>query len=88
MPVISPESYGRKPRHDGLPGFIVVTPTKQAYVEADGADVRLDRVRVFGPNGLEKSFLRDKIGQRFVDNLPGTEDDSEYVANLGQTEYE
>ncbi len=79
MPVISPTEYGIKPRPDHKPGYILVTPTEQQFFEVDGTDVRLDRIRVFGPNGFERSYLRDKIGQRFTDNLSGTEDDFAYL---------
>ncbi|MCH7549680.1 MAG: hypothetical protein IH969_09145 [Candidatus Krumholzibacteriota bacterium] len=38
------------------------------YVEEDGSDIRVERVRVFNEQGeLEKVYLRDKMGVRFAD---------------------
>ena len=83
MPIIFRSDYGRKPRTDGQRGFIKITPTRQQFTEADGTDVRLDRVRVFdGLGKLVTSFLRDKMGRRFTDNLSGTEDDLTYLRTL------
>lgn len=86
MPEIFIEDYGEKTRPDGEPGFIVVTPTKSTFLETDHSDVRLDRVRVFDPDGnFVRSYLRDKMGMRFVDNLENTEDDPEYLKSLPST---
>ncbi len=83
MPTIYKEDYGRRPRLDRRPGWMEVTPTRQGFVEADGTDVRLDRIRIFDELGnLIKSFLLDKMGAPFADNLPNTEDDVAYVATL------
>ncbi len=83
MPEIDPATYGNKPRPDGQPGFMAVTPTAMRFHEADGTDVRLDRARIFDENGnFIRSFLVDKMGVPFVDNLPGTEDDMQYLESL------
>jgi hypothetical protein len=83
MPEKDLSIYGRRNRLDGMPGREVVIPTTQSFLEGDGSDVRLNRVRVFDSDGIEvHSYLVDPIGQRFVDNLPKTEDDLEYLKNL------
>lgn len=52
----------------GGEGHQLVTPTKQRFVEADGTDVRLDRIRVFDRFGKPvRSYLQDKMGRRFTD---------------------
>lgn len=59
-----------RPRADGEPGHLRVIETDEAYVEADGSDIRVKRVYVMGPNGeVERTFLMDEMGARFVDNL-------------------
>ena len=81
MPIVYKEDYGRRPLPDG--GWIEITPTNQRFFEADGTDVRIDRVRLFGPDGkLICSYLQDKMGRLFADNLPGTEDDLAYLERL------
>ncbi len=83
MPEVNPETYGKKPRSDGKPGHILITPTSLAYHEADGSDVRLDRGRIYDAKGnIEQSFLQDKMGVRFADTLSNTEDDLEYLKTL------
>lgn len=46
MPEIDPATYGNKPRPDGKPGYMLVTPTVMKFYETDGTDVRLDRARI------------------------------------------
>lgn len=80
MPVIYQESYGRKP---SIEGYIEIVPTRQKFFEADGSDVRLDRVKVYDKTGtFLRSYLQDKMGSKFIDNQPGTEDDLEYLKTL------
>lgn len=80
MPIIYQESYGRKPSGEGC---IEIVPTKQRFFEADGSDVRLDRVRVYDKQGnFLRSYLQDKMGSKFTDNQSGAEDDLEYVKTL------
>lgn len=87
MPIVYHEDYGRKRRPDGKPGWTFITPTREPYYEADGSDVRLDRMRVYNPRGkFEASFLLDKMGVLFIDNLPGTEDDFVYLRGLPSKE--
>lgn len=79
VPEIIREDYGVKANPDGVPGYIKVTATKQQL----GPGARLDRVREYDEFGMMyHSYLRDKLGMRFKDNLPNTEDDSEYVTSL------
>lgn len=60
----------RRSRLDGRPGFEEVVETSGKYVEADGSDVRVKRVRVKDFNGFtEHTYLEDEMGVRFVDNL-------------------
>lgn len=83
MPEIDLVAYGKKVRPDGKLGHIFVTPTVMRFYETDGTDVRLDRVRIFDEkNELTHSFLMDKMGVPFVDNLPGAEDDMAYLERL------
>jgi len=83
MPKVNLDIYGKHPRLDGKPGSLVITPTRQGFIEADGGDVRLNRVTLLDPSGQKiHSYLLDPIGRRFVDNLPGTEDDLEYLERL------
>jgi hypothetical protein len=87
MPIIYRDDYGRRLRPDGKPGWIYISPTRDAYYEADGTDVRLDRMSIFGPKGgFEGSVLLDKMGAPFRDNLPGTEDDFGYLRKLPSRE--
>lgn len=86
MPIIYREEYGVKPRSDGQPGYVEVVPTTQKFQEADGSDVRLDRVYVYGCNGVERTYLQDKMGARFTDNQPGTDDDRGYLITLQSKE--
>ena len=58
-----------RPRLDGKPGHLRVVETNKRYVESDGSDVRVKRVYVEGPSGVEHTFLEDEMGARFVDNL-------------------
>lgn len=82
MPIILRSHYGRRHLSKGK-GFMEITPTKQRFVEDDKTDVRVDRVRIFDEAGnFIRSFLQDKMGRRFVDNLPGTEDDLDYLKSL------
>jgi len=68
------ESPLRRSRTDDQPGFEEVVETSGKYVEADGSDVRVKRVRVKDFSGsTENTYLEDEMGVRFVDNL-GYED--------------
>jgi len=68
----------QQPRPDGKPGFRIVTPTRMGFVEKDGSDVRMERIRLYGPDGtLEKTYLIDPMGTPFQD-LPDVKDDHEY----------
>lgn len=81
MPQIYKENYGIKTLPDGT--TIKIVPTTQRFFEADGSDVRLDRVYVLGPDGKPiRSYLQDKMGQRFTDNLPDIKDDPSYLEGL------
>ena len=81
MPVVYRNEYDPKPITGG--GHLEITPTVKAFVEEDGSDVRLDRVRIFDEQGnFVKSYLRDKMGRRFEDNLGNTEDDLSYLETL------
>lgn len=85
MPKIYKEDYGIKILPDG--SRINIVPTTQRFFEADGSDVRLDRVYVLDDNGEPiRSYLQDKMGQRFVDNLPGVKDDLSYLEGLSTKE--
>lgn len=82
MPIILRSHYGRRNLPKGQ-GYMEITPTKQRFVEEDETDVRLDRVRIFDAAGnFVRSFLQDKMGRRFADNLHGTEDDLGYLESL------
>jgi len=71
--------FGKKDRVDGKPGFVMVTPTTMGYLEEDGSDIRVERVRVFNEKGeLEKVYLRDTMGVHFAD-LPDVADDPGYL---------
>lgn len=71
MPVIYRDDYGKIQLPDGV-GYKEITPTTQGFVEGDGTDVRVDRVREYDEWGnLICSYLVDKMGCRFEDNLPG-----------------
>jgi hypothetical protein len=83
MPIVYSNHYGQKARSDGQEGHILITPTKQTFVESDHTDVRLDRVRIFDRSGrLIHSYLQDTMGVRFTDNLSHTEDDLSYLQSL------
>lgn len=83
MPEKDINIYGKRNRQDRKPGWEVVIPTTQSFLEGDDSDVRLNRVRVFSSDGIEiHSYLVDPMRRRFVDNLPDTEDDLEYLKNL------
>ncbi len=85
MPKIFKENYGKRLLPNG--GWIEITPTNQRFVEADGTDVRLDRVRVYNPDEkVVQSYLQDRMGVRFCDNLPGVEDDLSYLESLPSKE--
>lgn len=87
MPTIFKNAYGKKPLPGERAGYMEITPTVQRFVEADGSDVRLDRVRVYNEQGvLVRSYLRDKMGAPFMDNLPDTEDDPAYLNSLPNKE--
>lgn len=80
MPTILRNAYGKRPL---LNGHMVVTPTTQKFVEGDGTDVRLDRIRLFDHAGnFVRLYLQDKMGRRFSDNLPNTADDLNYLKTL------
>ncbi len=82
MPIITRGSYGERLLVNGS-GYMEITPTIQAFVEADGTDVRLDRVRIYTNDGtFVRAYLQDKMGRRFVDNLPNTEDYLLYLETL------
>lgn len=81
MPVIFRHEYDPKLIPGG--GHMEITPTVKSFVEADDSDVRLDRVRIFDEHGaFVRSYLRDKMGRRFEDNLENTEDDLSYLETL------
>ncbi len=83
MPTIYIESYGKQQRRDGKSGWLEVIPTRFAYEEKDGSDVRLDRVYVFNGNGEEeRRYLRDKMGMIFTDNDLNLENDPDYLMKL------
>lgn len=85
MPKIFKEEYEKRVTTEGE--VLETTPTVQSFKEADGTDVRLDRVRVFNPNGnFVKSYLQDKMGAIFKDNLSNTEDDLIYLNSLPNKE--
>lgn len=87
MPTIFKNAYGKKPLPGGRAGYMEVTPTVQRFFEADGTDVRLDRVRLYNAAGvLLRSYLIDKMGAPFMDNLPNTEDDLAYLDSLPNKE--
>lgn len=82
MPTIYKEDYGKRSLPDGQ-GYIEIVPTTEKFFKVDGSDVRLDRVYVYGPNGeLTHTFLQDKMGGRFVDDLSGIKDDPSYLEGL------
>ncbi len=79
MVEIKRDYYGIRPRIDSKPGYMVITPTMMKFYEQDGSDVRLDRVRVYDPNGtIERILLMDKMGAPFVD-IPAIADDLEFL---------
>ena len=79
MPEVDKSIFGIHDRRDGPGGHIEVTPTTMGYVEEDGSDIRVERVRVFNEQGeLEKVYLRDKMGVRFA-NLSDVADDLDYL---------
>ncbi|MCH7952029.1 hypothetical protein IH980_04815 [Patescibacteria group bacterium] len=79
---VDPVIFGRHERRDGRPGFREVMPTTMGYVEEDGSDIRLMRIRVYDAAGnLEHTYLQDSIGVRFVD-MPDLEDDLLYLERL------
>jgi hypothetical protein len=81
MPQIYKENYGIKTLPDGT--RVRIVPTTQRFVEQDGSDVRLDRVYVLDENGKSvRSYLQDKMGQRFIDNLTDIKDDLSYLEGL------
>lgn len=83
MPEVEHPLYGVKPRFDGEPGHMVVTPTTSKYVEANGGDMRVTRVRVFDDEGeFVWSFLMDELKVPFADNLRGIADDLEYLERV------
>ena len=80
MPEVNLSEFGKLPRSDGKPGHRLVTPTKRSFVEADGSDIRMKRVRIFDEAGnFVKSKLVDPMGRSFADNLDETEDDPNYL---------
>ena len=85
MPVVNPESFGKLPRLDNKPGYRIVTPTKMKYMEADGSDIRVRRVRVYRQDGEpEETYLIDEMGVHFKD-LPDVADDPEYLISLNSS---
>ncbi len=85
MPQVFKEDYGKRPLPNG--GWLEIVPTTQKFFEADGTDVRLDRVREYGTDGnLRGTWLQDKMGVKFCDNLPGVEDDPGYLESLPSKE--
>lgn len=78
------EGYGKRPLPDGK-GYIEIVPTTQKFFEKDDSDVRLDRVYVYDSNGnLIRTYLQDKMGQRFVDNFPDIKDDPAYFRGFSK----
>lgn len=85
MPEVFKEDYGKRQLPDG--SCIEVVPTTQKFFESDGSDVRLDRVYVLGSDGRRvRSYLQDKMGRRFADNLPDAIDDLTYLDSLPSRE--
>ena len=84
MPYVNPEIFGNHPRFDGKPGRQHITATMQRYVEEDGTDCRVYRVRVYDASGnLERTYLMDLMGVPFADE-PYLLDDPAYVESLRQ----
>jgi len=72
-------TFGKHPRLDGKPGHRIVTPITMGYLEEDGSDIRVRRVRVFDTKGnLKKTFLMDEMGVHFAD-LSNYPDDNQYL---------
>lgn len=82
MPKVDVTLFERKPRIDRKPGFQEMVPTKMKYVEADGTDIRVHRVRIYREDGtLEHVCLQDGMGMWFKD-LSDIDDDMDYLENL------
>lgn len=82
MPKIESTEFGVKPRIDDLPGYRVITPTSMTFMEEDGSDVRMSRVKVYSQNGEHVyTYMLSPMGQRYkdMDNYP---DDLEYLKVL------
>jgi len=84
MPEVDRKIFRRSARFDGKPGYREVVPTTMRYVEGDGTDIRVYRVRVYDQSGnLIKTHLQDTMGVPFAD-LPDVEDDLDYLESLGE----
>jgi hypothetical protein len=57
MPEKDINIYGKRNRRDRKPGWEIVTPTTQGFLEGDGSDARLNRVRIFSPDGVEPILI-------------------------------
>lgn len=82
MPEMDPSMFGTQPRYDGKPGYIELVPTQMRFVEIDGTDVRMRRLRIFDEFGeLVHTFLVDPMGVWWAD-LPDVHDDIDFLQNL------
>lgn len=82
MPYVNPNTFGRRARLDGRKGWEEVVPTTEGFKEPDGSDVRIKRVREYGPDGeLVRIYLEDPMCQMFVDDTR-IKDDPEYLRSL------
>lgn len=82
MPEVLRSEFGKHPRIDGAEGHRIITPTTMSFVEGDGTDVRMSRVRVYDSEGkLVSTYLRSPLGQRYED-MPEYPDDQEYLDKL------
>lgn len=78
MPKVKQELFGIHPRMDRKSGFQIVIPTEMKFVEEDGTDIRVERVRFYDERGeLVKISLRDRMGVLFS-NLEDVADDWQY----------
>lgn len=84
MPKITKESFGFRDRtyFDGQPGRVEIVPTSQRYVEEDGTDVRVRRVKFYNAAGvIDHSYMCDEMGVPFVDEAQ-IPDDLNYLDSL------
>ena len=82
MPKVERNRFGEKPRIDGKPGHRLITSTTMSFLESDNTDVRMDRVRIYRPDGtLEHTYMRSPMGQRYKD-MEEYDDDPKYLEKL------